>query len=294
MFNMRMTLVGGSSNHVNYIANLVQAFGSKLTVGVSKAKGKEENNDEDYAQMDRVMSLVLNEDASLDHIASYTNLGAPIGVKGPAADYYIGANKLNACPLIFIRKVENNQYKYLMWHLSYNHLVNPMDQSTEAKSFLPVFFNGVADAYPQFSMRDMFTSDEAEILVTNQQLLSQEKFHTASNASLFRLPSDLKIVSSGLEGQIRSYSVAYFPVNDIMLLCGYDIDSDLAHFWSMKGPFSENPQWLKLQPCAELIAVAESKSRLRSQNDTELLSNFLVEVTDELHSKVKAQAYNRH
>jgi hypothetical protein len=288
MFNMHL-FGGPSQEHVNYIHDFIAAFQSPYTVGVSKAGEGTANKEEDFAQMRSLMSLVVNDNASLQHIACYTNTGAPITVDGPAADYYIGANKLNACPLIFMRKQETGKIKYLMWHLDFDTLVNPQHENTEIKSFLPKFFVEVADTYPQLSMRDMFTDSNTEILVTDQRLLSQQKFHCGAQASLFKLPNDLRIVSQGLDSSIRSYSIAYFPLNDVMLLCGHDAASNTPHFWAMKAPFSGESAWLKLKPCAEMVALAKSESTQRDNNTEVVLSDLVLKIADELHPEQRPE-----
>lgn len=75
---------------------------------------------------------------------------------------------------------------------------------------------------------------------------------------MLTLPSDLHLVSSGAEGQIRSYSANYFPVEDKLILTGDDIN-DEPYLWLMNKPFSSEASWQKIS-VTQLKEFSDSKN----------------------------------
>ncbi|MFA6302030.1 MAG: hypothetical protein WC627_02715 [Legionella sp.] len=248
--NFKFEYVGGFREHTNHIAKLT-ALNKGLTVGIGRLLNK--HTDEEFAQMSQAMGIVLRPNGSLKQVATYTETGVPLVDGYPErCDYFIGSNKHNACPLIFIRNKNEKTTTLFMWHLAYEDLM--MQPYKEVQKYLPRYFNEIENNsnYQKFHIKSILSDPKSEILVTHQALLSGARLNCGAQAQLFALPEDLRIVSSGLEGSIRSYSIAYFPKNDLLLLSG-EAGDDQSHFWVMQDPFSRKNSWVRLKTCDALI-----------------------------------------
>lgn len=254
---LKFELFGGEYRHTNYIAELTK-LNHGTTAGLGRLHAK--NTDEEFAQMSQAMSMVLNSDGSCKQLATYTNIGLPLAERSPKGlDYFIGSNKHNACPLIFIRNKKNQTTTLFMWHLAYADLERKPHQ--EVQQYLPSYFTIIENDsnYKQFHIKSILSDPASEILVTDSSLIAPGRFNCRANAKMLKLPESLEIVSSGVEGLIRSYSIAYFPKNDLLVLSG-DAEGQ-SYFWVMQDPFSLTNEWTQLQTCNEMIKlVKEDKS----------------------------------
>jgi hypothetical protein len=270
---LRGIFQGGESNYRNYIALLVQAMQQPSTLGISAITG--EKNISDYATMDEVMFISLSPTDTLNKFSKYTNTSAHIGKDSRKLDYYFGAEKVNKCPLILARKKTPEGTHYLIWHLDYMHtdsLARPQEAIKEIKSFLPrQFKEGDAEE------KKMFSDQDVDIMVTDSRLLSSEIFNCVSRQQALELPDGLRIVGSGLEGSIRSYDIAYFPFNDILVISGYNKDN-IPYFWAMKDPFSGQQKWQELRSCELVLQIAKALSDSTAPEEIGGVSGFLEEL----------------
>lgn len=239
-----------SHAHINFIDRLVHCYKQNIyAFGISSQTGKNDN----FAQMREAMSIVVGDDNEIIHLGLYTGRGAPLvqGGKDFHADGFIGSNKNNSCPIILIRSKKNDQTTHFIWHLDYQHVVP--ESKGEIKQHLPVYFNEVSQKYPALSMQEIFEDKNAEILVTNKALLSKDKFKCAVQPNMLPLPTDLNICSSGLESSIRSYSIAYFPYKDFLLLSGEGPGGE-NYFWAMNDPFGPEKNGFVLS-CVKILLI---------------------------------------
>lgn len=281
--NVLYHFAGGMRVHTNYIQKLTELNIGK-TAGLSRLKGQA---CEEFADMRQCMGLTLNTDGTIRQLATYTNVGAPV-IKdiNIIADFFIGSNKHNACPLILMRNIDTSKQRtaYFMWHLSYSDLMS--DRPQEVKTYLPEYFEKVEKAFPNFSIQSIFADPNTDVLVTHRDLLSTDRLAIGSSAQYFRLPPDLNIVSSGLESSIRSYSIAYFPQNDLLLLSGEPYGAKEDHFWVQIDPFSRQNDWIKLSSCAQLIEKIQKDTSGRDLSDLLREELMLKQRNTEPHSQL--------
>lgn len=265
---------GGDYRHVNYINRLADCYSNKrLALGIERVSGKDDN----CAQMSQAMSISLDKDSQLFHLALYTNNGAPLyRATDGFFDAFIGSNKNNACPIIFIRNQDKNNglTRYFIWHLDYYHIDHKNKEiKAEIQNYLPQFFQKLNDAYPDLSMSHIFQDKDSDILVTNEILLSKEVFNCAATPKILPLPKDLVIISHGLDSSIRSFSIAYFPRKDFLLLSG-EGEGGVNYFWAMKNPFSEDKKWVRLHDCESVINFLENNPAMTINPISDLISTF--------------------
>lgn len=261
---------GGDYQHVNYINKLADCYKNiALAYGIARETEKDDN----CAQMRQAMSMRVGDRGNLLHIALYTDVGAPLITGGDSfiVDAFIGSNKNNACPIILIRNRNNDKTSYFIWHLDYSRISDEL--SGEVKQYLPTYFNELNNKFPDVSMQHIFDDKNSDILVTNQRLLSQARLNCAATANILPLPEGLCIKSWGVEGSVRSYSMAYFPRKDFLLLSG-EGGGGVNYFWAMKDPFSAEKKWIQLIDCDSLINYLKSDSKMTDECISNLISGL--------------------
>lgn len=245
------TCAGGTHQHVNHFQRLITRYFPAM-VGVDEINVQ-------YAGGARVRGIACEREATamvctptgeLKHIALHhddsnllsINISAP---KEVARHAFIASDKHNGCPLILIRNKTAKETATIMWHLSYSHLCPRHGaRHLPVNNKLPKYLREgqLANDFP--SIRDAFTNPNAEILVTNSSLLTTQALHANGQRKLLSLPNDLKIVPAGLEESVRSYSAIYFPVEDKLIISGYDRENT-PQLWLMSSPFSGHGVWHK-------------------------------------------------
>lgn len=257
--------VGGNRQHINYFQELIEEYFPAML-------GAHEINLL-YGNKKRVRGVASEKEATaitsssagdLEHISLHhdDNNALIRYIKAPenfARVVFIASDKHNACPLILIRNKTSSGTATIMWHLSYAYLRQAAINNSSVIRHLPKLLREglVVDQFE--SLATALTNPHAEILVTDDELLSRERLGAAGQPKLLDLPEELHIVSSGLEGNIRSYSAIYFQVEDKLIISGDD-SCDIPHIWLMESPFSGQAKWQKLT-VSELKSFAENLSR---------------------------------
>jgi len=229
---MEITIFGGINEHVNYAMNYAKKC---KKYGIADMTGK--NKNENYAEERQMIGLDVLE----NFMVLYTNIGAPIATlfsESVKTLGYISSNKHNACPLVICR----SKTRHLLWHISYKEMIEVLEKNQSMRILFPQFLNEVQIKYPQFSLMSLFDDPATEFLVTNKRLLEKNVLGVKGTIKILHLPS-INIISSGLEGSIRSYSVSYFFDNDDTILILSGEGSEGNSLWSMKNPFTTDAKW---------------------------------------------------
>ena len=192
-----------------------------------------------------MLRLALHHDSNNALILSGCNFIAP--------NLLLVSDKQNACPFALVQnKTDSGQTATILWHIAYKDLhPSPHGEANKIDSKLPkLVIDDPRQKLP--SLHEAFTSPTASVLVTDPALLDESTFSFKGTRSLLMLPRDLLINSSGLEHNIRSYSVNYFPFHDILILSGHNL-KDQPTLWVMYNPFTESKRtWHKI-PGREFI-----------------------------------------
>lgn len=260
---MKFFIESGSREHRNYFQEIIEQFFPRTTFGIFEVNAHilDRRPVRGRAKEREATAMVCEENGNLRHLSLHHNdnnaLLLNVGADRALAEkVFLCSDKHNACPLILIRNKQAGEQATIMWHLSYSDLNPPHGTAQNMITHLPKHLREKSLINFQ-SLRDAFTNPNAEILVTNHALLNQEVLAAAGQRKMLTLPSDLHLVSSVIEGQIRSYSANYFPVEDKLILAGDDVN-DEPYLWLMNEPFSSEASWQKIS-VTQLKEYADSK-----------------------------------
>ena len=184
MANLKINWInaGGDYEHVNHARKFAQQQGK---FGVADLRDNSKDHHENYASMRDLIGF----DSNAGYVALYTSIGAPISIYKDAPIknvVYLSSNKHNACPLVIARC----RGKYVLWHIAFSDMVNLLKADKSMRDVFPKFLLEVQKQVPEYSLMSVFDDSDAEFLVTNTELMSQEALGVKGKIGRLDLPAD--------------------------------------------------------------------------------------------------------